>query len=283
MSEHQNSSKKAKLWKPSFEYKVDYNDHFETPINAYKDILPLLDFLKSKQNHILYDPYYCNGRTAILLRQLGFNKVVHAKRDFYKDIEENNIPLHDTLVSNPPYSESHKEKCIDFVIKQLKKDKRPFFLLMPNYVAAKHYYRRLLTENDCVQDVAYLAPSTPYDYDHPEGTGHEIPPFNSLWFVGVGKENIQGMKNSWKSRPGGPRFLESLEDLEKQSIITTQRRPNPRQRKKRREKQLDTFSSSDKQIKQKMDQSKSIVTTSKKSKKASRYRDGDGKRIRKRF
>ena len=276
----QNSTKKAKLWKPSFEYKVDYNDHFETPITAYHDILPILDFLKSKRNdHILYDPYYCNGRTAILLRQLGFNKVVHAKRDFYKDIEENNIPPHDTLVTNPPYSESHKEKCIAFVIKQLKKDKRPFFLLMPNYVAAKHYYRRLLIENDCAQDVAYLAPSTPYDYDHPEGTGHDIPPFNSLWFVGVGKENIQGIKKSWKSHPGSPKFLTSLEDLEEQSIITTQRRPNPRQRKKRREKK-----SSNKQDKQKMDQTKSIVTTSsKKSKKMSRYRDGDGKRIRKRF
>jgi len=229
--------------------------------------------LKSKQNHILYDPYYCNGKTAILLRELGFDNVIHAKRDFYKDIEQNKVPTHDTLVTNPPYSESHKEKCVEFCIDQMKRENRPFFLLMPNYVAAKHYYRRLLDEKGCTNDVAYLAPSSPYEYEHPEGTGKEIPPFNSLWFVGIGEENIIRMKELFKSRPGGPTFLTSLEELEEQSIISTQRRPNPKQRKKRRGKSNNTHG--------KNKESKPVVT--KKPKKTSKYRGSNGERIRKRF
>lgn len=271
---HQSSSMKRKLWNPSYDYKVDYNDHFETPKVAYQDILPLLDGLKFKRKtHILYDPYYCNGKTAILLRELGFDNVIHAKRDFYKDIEQNKVPTHDTLVTNPPYSESHKEKCVEFCIDQMKRENRPFFLLMPNYVAAKNYYRRLIHEKGCTNDVAYLAPSSPYEYEHPEGTGKEIPPFNSLWFVGIGEENIVRMKELFKSRPGGPTFLTSLEELEEQSIISTQRRPNPKQRKKRRGKSNNTHA--------KNKESKPVAT--KKPKKTSKYRGSNGERIRKRF
>eukprot|EP00429_Kryptoperidinium_foliaceum_P028735 CAMPEP_0176149746 /NCGR_PEP_ID=MMETSP0120_2-20121206/76417_1 /TAXON_ID=160619 /ORGANISM="Kryptoperidinium foliaceum, Strain CCMP 1326" /LENGTH=55 /DNA_ID=CAMNT_0017486567 /DNA_START=26 /DNA_END=190 /DNA_ORIENTATION=- len=41
-------SDRKKRWKPKFEYPVDYNDHFETPLVAYEDILPLLDALSAK-------------------------------------------------------------------------------------------------------------------------------------------------------------------------------------------------------------------------------------------
>jgi hypothetical protein len=286
------SSKKRQLWKPCFEYKVDYNDHFETPLVAYQDILPLLDGLKPKRtHHILYDPYYCNGRTAVLLRQLDFEQVIHAKRDFYKDIEQNSVPKHDTLVTNPPYSESHKEKCLEFCIKQLLKENRAFFLLMPNYVAARNYLRRLLTEQNCMEDVAYLVPSSPYEYDHPEGTGHDIPPFNSLWFVGIGKENIIRLKEAWKSRPGGPKFITSLKELEDLSVISTERRPNPRQRKKRRANKIDQNGSSAKFSNSNNDDDKHTnkslgeiqAVTGKNAKQHSRHRDNDGKRTKKRF
>ena len=157
------TSKKRKIWKPSFDYKVDYNDHFETPQCAYEDILPLLDGLnKSRKNHVIYDPYYCNGRVAVLLKQLGFDQVIHAKRDFYKDVENNEVPEHDTLVTNPPYSENHKEKCIEFCIRQFQHEGKAFFLLMPNYVAAKNYFRSLLNEKGCMEDVAYVVPASPY-------------------------------------------------------------------------------------------------------------------------
>jgi hypothetical protein len=78
------------------------------------------------------------------LLELGFSNVVHECRDFYQDIENHTIPHHDTFVSNPPYSDQHKEKCLEFVMEQLHTKDRPFFILMPNYVAAREYYRKLV-------------------------------------------------------------------------------------------------------------------------------------------
>jgi hypothetical protein len=70
-------------------------------------------------------------------------------------------------------------------VRQFQQDKRPFFLLTPNYVAARTHYPRILGAS--FDDVAHLIPSSPYEYDHPEGTGHEISPFAFLWFCGIGK------------------------------------------------------------------------------------------------
>ena len=241
---------------------------------------------------MLYDPYFCDGRTAILLRQLGFDKVVHEKRDFYRDVSNNKIPLHDTLLTNPPYSDTHKEKCLEICIRQFREKKRPFFLLMPNYVAARNYYRRILGSN--MEDVAYLIPSGPYEYDHPEGTGHEIPPFASLWFCGMGKDKIEHFKRSWESsesskmRKRRTTFATSLEELGKLGVIPTERRPNPRQRKKRRAQK--DGQSCDRGKGKVHDEkairtSKANETSSKisKAKKHSRYRDKNGNRTKKRF
>lgn len=259
-TKNEQRSVKRQCWKGKFEYRVDYNDHFETPFQAYKDILPLLDGLflsmtssekdgrtigTSRKDHTLYDPYYCDGRTKRYLHRLGFENVVHEKRDFYKDVEEHRVPHHDTLVTNPPYSDTHKERCIEFCVQQFREHGKCFFLLMPNYVAARSYFRLLL--GDSVQDVAYIIPARPYEYDHPEGTGHVVPPFASLWFCGVGRDRIEGLKEIWErdkastaSREGGgPRFVSSLDALVSLGVISMQKRPNPRQRKKRRTMQME--------------------------------------------
>jgi hypothetical protein len=282
-------------WKPSFEWKPDYNDHFETPLVAYEDILPLLDGLKPKmrnrKDHVVYDPYYCNGRTAVLLHQLGFENVVHAKRDFYKDVEGNKVPQHDTLITNPPYSDQHKERCLEICLQQFRDHGRPFFLLMPNYVAARSYFRRIL--GDSIDDIAFLVPSIPYEYDHPEGTGHEISPFSSLWFCGVG--NVQELKehwnaHQWKLDRGRPTFATSINELEELSAIPTEKRPNPRQRKKRKAAAMASQKEETLQGKpqsanaagraQKSDSTKKV---GKKAQKNSRHRDQSGKRTKTRF
>lgn len=100
--------------KKSFPYDTDYCDHFETPKRAYDDIAPLLDVLlsstqTSKRTDVtVYDPYYCDGRSGRLIADLGF-QVKHEKRDFYKDIKDDNVPQHDILVTNPPFSDKHKK------------------------------------------------------------------------------------------------------------------------------------------------------------------------------
>mmetsp|Transcript_9981 Transcript_9981/g.15962 ORF Transcript_9981/g.15962 Transcript_9981/m.15962 type:complete len:320 (-) Transcript_9981:45-1004(-) len=299
-------------WKADFDYPVDYNDHFETPLQAYKDLLPLLQALYPNRTGrdgdqddqiILYDPYYCNGRTKTLLNQLGLARVVHEKRDFYKDMERSMVPPHDVLVTNPPYSNTHKEKCLEFCLQQFRSRDRPFFLLMPSYVATRSYFKRIL--GDSIQDVAYLVPESDYEYDHPEGTGHDLPPFSSLWFCGVGRNKMNLLKESWENSAGSlnsAKFLATYEELVSLGIISLQNRPNPRQRRKKQKLLLsnddvatgtmitppDPFLNSSKTILQPSspDEAKTRhqpVTRTSKKKGRSRYRDETGKRTKKRF
>lgn len=281
--------KKKKKWNPKFDYDVDYNDHFETPLVAYQDILPLLDAVHDqidRKEHILYDPYYCDGRTSLYLHQIGFEKVQHAKRDFYVDIATQQVPPHHTFITNPPYSDTHKEKCLQFCIDQFRSKKRPFFLLMPNYVAARSYYRQILGKE--VEDVAYFLPSRPYEYDHPEGTGREVSPFASLWFCGIGKAAIESFQKAGGANESFS-FIPTLEQLEARKVISTQKRPNPRQRKKRKAALLattsDTFSANEPQKAKRQASSASPVGEPKNpnQSKRSRHRDETGKRITKRF
>jgi len=314
--------------KLSFPYEVDYNDHFETPLVAYQDILPLLDAVAPptqhrlqhknilndindtnpntiRSRHILYDPYFCNGRTTYLLRSLGFDQVVHEKRDFYRDVEDGTVPLHHTLLTNPPYSANHKERCVRYAVGNLRCEcngnggngdgvvrsssrNKPFFLLMPNYVACRdHFFRAALSsssiisstknqdhhddddhadnhrpnrgENDDARedsplDILYVVPSISYEYDHPRGTGKEIPPFTSIWFCGIPIDQVQDAKDAFRkvhgeesvvdnlsSRSIGttvttPRLVSCLMDLKELGVIPTKKRRNPKQRKKERQR-----------------------------------------------
>jgi hypothetical protein len=171
---------------------------------------------------------------------------------------------------------------------------------MPNYVAARNYYRRIL--GDSIHDVAYFVPSQDYEYDHPEGTGHEVSPFTSMWFCGVGRENIQKLKDVWctqkKESPSKTgRFVSSFDDLVKSGTITIKNRPNPRQRKKRRKSITAsapetatttppaTANNITKAPPKMMNQSdtKGSDTQPRAQKGKSRYRDESGKRTKKRF
>lgn len=254
-----------------YPYKVDYNDHFETPLRAYEDVLPLLDLVspvpkdavgKAKQEnnrkrkrpsssdgttdnstnnplrteHALYDPYYCAGRTKSLLQSIGFTNVVHEKRDFYADVKNGAVPDHDTFITNPPYSQDHKERCIEYAVNNLRERGKPFFLLMPNYVALKEYFRdgTALAGGREADDIVYVVPSAPYEYDHPEGTGHEIPPFASLWFCGVGRDVVQQCRRAYDNTrsSGGPRPACSLKELQALGAVKGGNRKNPKQRRK---------------------------------------------------
>merc|ERR1712194_10075 len=116
-------------------------------------------------------------------------RIQHEKRDFYQDIRQNSVPDYDMLVTNPPYSGNHKEQCLEFAVNQLKTFGRPFFLLMPNYIATKEYFRKIVLHGEDTKKIQtfYIAPSSshPYEYDHPEDTGHAVSPFASVWFCGL--------------------------------------------------------------------------------------------------
>ena len=58
--------------------------------------------------------------------------------------ERGEVPAHDVLVTNPPYSADHVEKCITFAAKNLYEHGRPYFLLLPSYCVNKPYYTSAL-------------------------------------------------------------------------------------------------------------------------------------------
>jgi len=260
-----------------YPYPTDYNDHFETPVRAYDDIYPLLEYVltnkqkcneKAKKKEIgssneatIYDPYYCAGRAGTLLNDLFQRhqskrlsstsiRIQHEKRDFYKDMKQKTVPNHDILVTNPPYSEDHKERCLEFAVNQLKEHGRPFFLLMPNYIAMKEYFRTIVLFGEGKKkriQTFYITPSKQhqYEYDHPEGTGHKVSPFASVWFIGLSYTDNEVIKSTNQvvmdaftkfhtpsSNSSTPQIVSSLQNLIRIGAVSAEKRKNPRQRKK---------------------------------------------------
>jgi hypothetical protein len=248
-----------------------------------------------RQNVTLYDPYYCNGRSKRILQQengddddeqsqegrgriLGFRHVVHEKRDFYKDMAQNSVPQHDVLITNPPYSDNHKIKCLQFCINQWKKETTdntdthndddggqstkilvitPFLLLMPAYVAARKYYRDLILEDkssnsdadadaDDSLSIVYLLPSSndgPYEYDHPDGTGKDEAPFDSAWFCSVPRRQIPALREYWQQQQqttttAMPRLAFSLQELADMKVIAPLDDRRPNPRQRKKRRRM---------------------------------------------
>ena len=89
-------SKKRKTCE-AWSFKVDYNDHFETPLIAYIDLQWALNAFAKQINKppselVIYDPYWCQGNMVQHLNSLGFHNVINNNRDFYKDIARQQIP-----------------------------------------------------------------------------------------------------------------------------------------------------------------------------------------------
>lgn len=302
-----------------YPYEVNYNDHFETPIIAYEHILPLLDSLHQPSNdrstHILYDPYFCNGRTKRVLQSLGFHNVIHEKRDFYKDIEENRVPFYHTFVTNPPYSSNHKERCVRYAVDRLRGcgdengPAKPFFILMPNYVAVRNHFRGAISLQDDEEedplDIFYVVPQTPYEYDHPEGTGKDIPPFSSIWFCGAPSSKVGAAKDAFRKAYGPtsvgishgvgkestkgdfPRLVSTLQELRTLGAVPTQKRKNLKQRlkaKRKLEPEEGTMNrKKGKETRQIVPKTDVVPKENRNQKKRSKYRDENGERKKKRF
>ena len=143
---------KATTWT----FDVDYNDHFETPKVAYEDIQPILNAIarakgKNIRDLILYDPYFCAGGMVEMLTELGYDKIINKNRDFYADISKKQIPDHDVLITNPPYSGEHKTKLLHYLLSTTLRETplgraKPFALLLPIYTANKNYWKEFVIQ-----------------------------------------------------------------------------------------------------------------------------------------
>eukprot|EP00906_Rhabdomonas_costata_P024649 RCo035391 len=168
-----------------YPFPANYLDHFETCFEAIRDLAPVLSQLASRYGKPAselraYDPFFCRGSVASHMSALGFDSFIHNNRDFYSDVQQGTVPDYDILMTNPPYSEEHKERILDYCGKSGK----PWALLLPSYVLAKQYFQ--LTLQNCRLEPFFLAPVTPYELRHPLGTGYEVPLFETFWVIDLG-------------------------------------------------------------------------------------------------
>jgi hypothetical protein len=87
----------------------------------------------------------------------------------------------------------------------------------------------------------FIVPDTKYEYDHPEGSGHESSPFFSIWIVWLGQQHTRTIQHWWektlsKQKCSSIKLLKTTEELQQNHAIPTWKRPNPRQRSKIKQK-----------------------------------------------
>jgi hypothetical protein len=193
-AEHQSSQ-----YQHAFETNV--LDHCETPRAAYEHLREFLEVLGEAMKmpttsiHI-WDPYYCDGSVKRIFTELGFTNMIHENVDFYQLIATKCIPSHDVLVTNPPYSEDHIHRLLDFVVRTEIPNQRPVCLLLPNWVSRQPDYEERFVKPvaQTKNDLFYLSPLEPYTYsmpswvhqkDRPEhvGSNGKTTPYLSSWYL----------------------------------------------------------------------------------------------------
>ena len=160
-------------------YNTEQEDHCETPLEAFKDLEPLLYYVakslkKDKSRLKIYDPFYCEGSMVDHLHELGFKDVYNKKEDFYSVVKHGDVPPYDVLVTNPPFSGNHMEKLLHFCLND--KEKRPFLLLLPNFVCQKQYFTQRFGSMEKKAPMFYMVPHKEYRF----------------WAPGRQKEGIKG-------------------------------------------------------------------------------------------
>eukprot|EP00941_MAST-03F_sp_MAST-3F-sp1_P003906 g3906.t1 len=223
-----------------YPFETDYNDHFETSQQAYNDIAPFLTFI-AEQKRIkseklkIYDPYFCAGSMKQHLGQLGFENVYNENEDFYKVKREGKIPENDVIITNPPFSGKHKEKCLEFLVESGK----PWLCLLPNYCVARNYFTKVMEKSKFKP--FFAVPCNKYEFAHPEGTGKVTSPFESVWvlcFLDFSTSVIEWYSKHEKFSNGcGLKLFLSRSEVIKHFGISV-KRPGPKKRRKMKKKKI---------------------------------------------
>ncbi|KAG8464100.1 hypothetical protein KFE25_000268 [Diacronema lutheri] len=242
-------------------FDADPTDHCETPFKAYRDIEPFLFRLalslgRSKSTLRIYDPYFCEGSAVKHLAQLGFESVYNRNEDFYAQVAGGAVPEHDVVVTNPPFSADHIERALRFCVAQ--NDGRPWFLLLPNFIYKKR---------TCAPELAlapspplFLVPASTYTFWSPgrqfrTGPAREKPPvgadgaaagkpttpFECMWYLWCGSAKAHAELQQWwlkkYEKASGCALALSPDELpDKVKPKRTEKRPNPKARKRMRAK-----------------------------------------------
>ena len=206
------------------------SDHAETPAAAYEDLRPFLEAVGDAPT--IYDPYYADGGVARRLGALGFAKVINRNRDFYEDLRTGNLPSHDALVTNPPYSADHIERLVAHV----SETRKPFALLVPTYVLGRAYWRAAAARLDPAP--FYVCPHRRYGYLPPAWARRDASapettaPFHTAWFCWLPRA-----RPAFSARVDVFDAVEAVAAQYRDVTDPLKKRPNPKARKRKRELQ----------------------------------------------
>lgn len=188
----------------TFPFVVDAADHCETPLRAYVDLAPVLEWLaramgKEKCDLRVYDPYYCDGAVKRNLARLGFATCYNKREDFYARVAADTVPEFDVLVTNPPYAATPERDHVQSLLAFVACKRVPFFILQPNYCYVKPYYERIVSSLKGGPRLLFLQPPMPRDYvyESPEGfrdvksARRKTAPYITFWYCWLGPA-IQG-------------------------------------------------------------------------------------------
>ena len=206
------------------------SDHAETPAAAYEDLRPFLEAVGDAPT--IYDPYYADGGVARRLGALGFGQVINRNRDFYEDLRTGNLPSHDALVTNPPYSADHIERLVAHV----SETRKPFALLVPTYVLGRAYWRAAAARLDPAP--FYVCPHRRYGYLPPAWARRDASapettaPFHTAWFCWLPRA-----RPAFSARVDVFDAVEAVAAQYRDVTDPLKKRPNPKARKRKRELQ----------------------------------------------
>lgn len=178
------------------------------------------------------------------LTKLGFEHVINECRDFYADIENNTIPVHDVLITNPPYSKDHMQRIFRFCTHD--NGDRPWLILVPSFVFTKNYYPEAIGD----AEPCFLVPRVQYRYYPPAWAlaeakvrhAHEgdwTSPFPTFWYIHAGTDSATDRLREHAlelQRGGGVVFAETVAELPQDArpdLAPPKKRTNPKARKRR--------------------------------------------------
>lgn len=240
----------------SFPFPTEPEDHCETPFAAYDDLSRYLQHFskqigKSRQSLKIWDPFFCNGAVKQNLGRLGFLDVYNECEDFYAVVKNGNFPEHDCIVTNPPYS-SKPTDHIQELFKYLCSQRKPWFVLQPNYVYMKPYWQELTSTALPAPRPFFLTPSSPrkYKYRTPSGIRQvnsaqklRTSPFVSMWYCWLDEKHAARMFK-WIASTHGSALLPLALACSEYFIPDSFKDSNDRTRRKKR-KQNRLFQSQD--------------------------------------
>jgi hypothetical protein len=103
-------------------------DCHTTPMWMWKELIGAYPAIARAQ---VWDPFYHDGKSKMLMQRAGFMKVRTTKVDFFEQVSK---WKYDIIVSNPPFSIKKR------IMQELFEADRPFILLLPVVTLLANYF-----------------------------------------------------------------------------------------------------------------------------------------------